>query len=122
MFVFKIDGVDFTDCIVADGGIKLKRTDIEDEKASGRNLAIRMRRARLGQLRSATFKTKVLPQARIQQLTRALKPEYIMVTYLDFEVGVTVKQFYGTDFEASALGTFNNIDYWKEGAFTLTEV
>lgn len=122
MFVFKINNVDFTNCIQANGGYKLKRTDIEDEKASGRNLAVVMRRARLRQLRSVTFKTKVLPDARLNQLALALKPEYINITYRDFELGIVTKQFYGTDLEADALGTFNGVDYWNPASFTLTEV
>lgn len=122
MFVFKINNVDFTDCIKVNGGYKLKRTDFDDEEAAGRTLDVTMHRARLAQKRTCTFLTVMLPHARMNQLSNALKPETISVTYLDFDTGVTTKLFYGTDLEADAYGTINDVDYWKGSNFTLMEV
>lgn len=121
-FVFKVNNVDFTDCIAQKGGIKLKKTTFDDENAAGRNMALDMHRAPLGDKRSAPIKCHdFMTQARLKQLSNALRPTYVNITYLDFDEGVVTKKFYCTEIEATTAGTLNGVDYWDGGTFTITE-
>ena len=124
MFVFRINGSDFSDCILQDGGMKWKRTDIDDEEASGRSMGynIPMHRARLGVKRSLVCRCRHFTQQRGQQLARALSPVEISVTYTDLELGDTTKTFYGTEIEAATAFVRNDVHYWRDATFTLVEV
>lgn len=123
-FMFKIGNADFSDCVLMDGGFRLKRTDIDDEEAAGRSMGagIPMHRARLGTKRSMTVRCATITQTRIQQLSSALSPTTISVTYTDFQTGNTTKTFYGTEIEAASGFVRGGVNYWRDGTFTLVEV
>lgn len=117
---FKIDGVDFSDCVKL-GGFRWKKFDLESEKA-GRRLDTNMRRLILGRKRQLPIECHRITAARAQQLAVALDKETVSIQYPDMKLGVTTKTFYGTEIDAAVWGIMNNTLYWDNITFTLTEV
>lgn len=118
--VFKVDNVDFSDCIKR-GGNDWSRFDL-DKEGSGRSLDAYMHRHRLAKKRKLKYECHRLTDARAQQLAAALDPETVSITYNDMKLGVTTKTFYGTELHGGVWGEMNNTLYWDEVSFDLTEV
>lgn len=117
---FSINGVDYSDCIQS-GGMDWTRHDLEQD-GSGRSLDTYMHRHRIGQKRQLKMRCKRLTDARAQQLSNALNPETISVTYSDMQFGTTTKTFYGTELNGGIWGEMNNVLYWDNISFQITEV
>ena len=121
MAVLKINGIDFSDCVPVDGGIKPKHTDLESDN-SGRNyLSGLMYRNRITTKVTVSVKCVMLPQSRLQVLRSAVRGQYFTMEFTDFETGRYSGTFYSTDFEASLYGEINGVTYWKDATFTCTE-
>ena len=118
--VFKVNGVDFSDCVKR-GGMKWTRHDL-DKDGSGRSLDTNMHRHRLGQKRKLHFECHRLTDARARELAIALDPETVSITYNDMKLGVTTKTFYGTELSGGVWGVLNRVLYWDAIDFDLTEV
>ena len=117
---FKINGVDFSDCVAA-GKMDWARNDL-DQDGSGRSLDGYLHRHRVAQKRVLKIGCVRLSQARAQQLAAALNPETISVTYLDMQYGSTTKTFYGTELSGGIWGQLHGVLYWDNISFQLTEV
>ena len=118
---YKIDGVDFSDVIKMDGGLKWKKFDLESDQA-GRTLDTMMHRARIGKKRQLTHTCKPkIPDARLRQLCAALDHEFVQITYPDPQLGPTTKTFYGTEIEAAVMLVQNGSLYWNGVTYVLTE-
>lgn len=52
---------------------------------------------------------------------RALNPEYVQITYLDPELGVVTKTFYGTSISATTGIVVGGETYWDDTGFELVE-
>lgn len=118
--VFKINNVDYSDCVKR-GGCDWTRYDL-DKDGSGRSLDGYMHRHRLAQKRKLRYECHRLTDARAQQLAAALDPETVSITYNDMKLGVTTKTFYGTELNGGVWGALNSVLYWDGIDFDLTEV
>ncbi len=116
---FWVDGEDFTDCVKL-SGLKWKKSDLDDEK-SGRTQDTVMHRYVKGKKRQLTVNCKRLEYARGHALALALDKPFVQIKYLDLRLGIVTKTFYGTDIEATTVGTTGSKTYFDDTKFTLTE-
>ena len=117
--VFKVGAEDFTS-FVRINKFKWTRNDVDSDK-SGRTMDVLMHRKRLGQKRKISFTCRRLSCAELQRLARALNPEYVQITYLDPELGVVTKSFYGTSISATTGIVAGGETYWDDTGFELVE-
>ena len=118
--VFKVDNVDYSDCI-KQGGLGWTRYDLEKD-GSGRSLDGYMHRHRVAQKRKLKLDCVRLSSTRAAALAAALNPETISVTYSDMKDGTQTKTFYGTELNGGIWGQLGNVLYWDGISFELTEV
>ena len=111
--------VDFTDYILLNK-FKWARNDVDDEK-SGRTQDLIMHRKRKGQKRKLGFTCRRLSTAEVRKLAGALNPVFIDVQYLDPELGVVWKTFYGTSITACTAVNLGGDTKWDETSFELVE-
>ena len=78
--VFKIDNVDFSDCLV-EGGLKWQRNDL-DAEGSGRDLSGLMNRDRVATKIRLDVTTIPLKTARLSQLLQAIYPKSVHLQLL----------------------------------------
>lgn len=118
---FKVNNVDFSDCI-AWNGFGWEKNDIEQDDA-GRDDAYTMHRAIGAKKRRTPFKGRDrLPFARAQALGLALDHETVSITYLDLLLGQTTKTFYGTKITASSIYPIGTDTFVDGLSFELVEV
>lgn len=117
---FSVNGVDFSHYIAA-GGLDWQREDL-DKDGSGRDLAGTMHRHRVAQKRVLKLRCKRLTDTQARALANALNPETITVYYSDMKSGPTTKTFYGTELSGGIWGELDNVLYWDNVSFQLTEV
>ena len=118
--VFKINSVDYSDCIKS-GGLDWSRYDLEKD-GSGRSLDGYMHRHRIAQKRKLKLECVRLTDTRARQLAAALNAVTVSVTYSDMKDGTVTKTFYGTELNGGVWGELNNVLYWSDVNFELTEV
>ena len=116
---FWVDGEDFSDCVKV-SGLKWKKSDLDDEK-SGRTKDTVMHRYVKGKKRQLTVTCKRLEYARGHALAVALDKPFVQVKFLDLRLGVITKTFYGTDIEATVVGTVGSKTFFDSTKFTLVE-
>lgn len=117
--VFKVDGVDFTDC-VAIGKLKWQKNDIDSDQ-SGRTTDTTMHRAVKGKKRKLKVSCVRLPYSRVHELAAALDKTFVEVTFLDLIQGVCTKTFYGTSIDSTAFATINGQTMFDDTQFELVE-
>ena len=120
-FVFKIGGTNYAHYLLQDGGLKVKRTQVDDDEASGRDRAQYMHRALLSRERTLTCRCRPLTQTESNALAAALDHETVTVQYSDPQSGTRTSTFYGTEFEAATMMVKGSTNYWRDGTFTLVE-
>jgi len=119
--VFKVDNVDFSDCIAV-SGFGWEKNDIEEDDA-GRDDAYTMHRAIGAKKRKTPWKCRDrLPFARAQALGLALDKDTVSITYKDLLLGQTSKTFYGTKISASSIYPIGTDDFVDGLSFELVEV
>lgn len=118
--VFKINSVDFS-ALIAEGGIKWSRNDLDADTA-GRDLTGKMRRKRVATKRKLGFTCLRMDTETMRRLNEALMPQSVSVTYLDPIDGVTTRTFYGSSVEATTQIVINGETYWEGTAFSLIEM
>lgn len=118
--VFTIDGVDFTKYIKS-SGMGWDKNDI-DASGSGRNKTGLMKRKRVTSKRKLKVTCMTLTQDMIMTLAAALDHETITVQYLDAQLGLTEKTFYGSSISSTTQISQNNEVLWEGTTFNLTEV
>lgn len=116
---FWVDGEDFSDCVKV-SGLKWKKSDLDDEK-SGRTQDTVMHRYVKGKKRQLTVTCKRLEYARGHALAVALDKPFVQIKFLDLRLGVITKTMYGTDIEATEVGTVGSKTYFDNTKFTLVE-
>ena len=122
MATFKVNGIDFSDAVPVDGGIKIKHTDLESEN-SGRNyMSGDMCRNTIATKAACTVTCVMLPAARVRALRQATRGVTFTLQVEDYETGTYTGTFYSTDFEATLYGEINGVTYWKDATITMTEV
>lgn len=117
--VFEIDGKDFS-WVLAEGGLKWSRNDLDSEK-SGRSLSGAMQRSRIGIKRKLSVSCMRMPTVKLMELNAALLPTFVKVKYLDAIDGVCTKTFYGSTVEATTQIYMDGETYWAGTTFNLIE-
>lgn len=117
--IFKVDGVDFTDC-VAVGKLGWAKNDIDSDQ-SGRSTDTLMHRAVKGRKRTLKISCVRMPYDRAHELAVALDKTYVDITFLDLILGVCTKTFYGTSIDSSIYATINGVTYYDGTKFDLVE-
>ena len=120
---FIVDGVDFTH-LVKVGGLKLKIYDLESEKAGRTALSGKMHRAiiRSGVRQLPVTLIDRIPDTVHRRFVKAIHKPTIQVTFLDAELGVITREFYGTEIDSSTWRNDGDEAVWSGTTFTLTEV
>ncbi len=118
--IFKIDNVDFTDYLAAEG-LKWSRNDI-DASGVGRDKSGTMRRKRVTSKAKLRLSCRNLTHSEMLALNAALYPEEIDITYLDPRQGQRTATFYGSSVEAATQISQNNETIWSGASFSLVEV
>lgn len=118
--VFQIDGVDYTSYIKS-SGMGWDKNDI-DAAGSGRNKVGTMKRHKVCSKRKLKITCLPLTQAKIMALSAALDHETVSITYLDPQLGVITKTFYGSSISSTTMISQNGDVVWEGATFNLTEV
>lgn len=121
-FVFKVNGVDYSDCVLAMSGFEWEKDDIEHDSAGRSKVTATMRRRILARKRKGTVTCRLLRHERISQLANALNVESVNITILDLIAGQSTYLMYCTRISAGAYGNINGVAYWDKCKFELTEV
>ena len=116
---FLIDSVEYIQYILR-GGIKWSRNDI-DADGSGRTLDGVMHRNRIASKRKLTVNMGRLTQSQIEDVSTALAPEFIDITFIDPGLGVTTKTFYGSQIDSTTQRYLDGEVYWEGTSFSLIE-
>lgn len=115
-----IDGKDFTSYIASDG-FSWQRNDVDGENA-GRTQDAFMHRDRIAIKMKLNIKTKDLPGGMLRQILKAIKPQYVTVTYDDPEDGRRTASFYSNNAQASCSVVYENgEELWSGISFPLVE-
>ena len=118
--VFKINNVDFSDCI-EEGGLKWQRNDL-DADGSGRDLSGLMNRDRVATKIRLDVTTIPLKTARLSQLLQAIYPKSVQVTYTDPQAGTTLtKKMYSNSNPATCERQYGDTQLWDSISFPLIE-
>ena len=120
--IFMVGDEDFSD-IVAAGGIKWSRNDIDSAKTSRSKLDAKMHRKRLAIKRKLSVSCMRMGVDRMKALNAAIMPETVSVTFLDPIAGEHItRTFYGSTVEATTQITVGDDVYWDGTSFNLIEV
>ena len=118
--IYKVDGVDFTDCVKSTG-LGWEKNDIEEDDA-GRDDNYDMHRAIGAKKRKLPVKCKDMTYAKAHAFALAHDKPTVEITYLDLIEGVVTKTFYGTKIAASAIYPLNGVDFVEGVNLELVEV
>lgn len=117
--IFKVDGVDFTDCVAA-SKLKWQKNDIDSEQ-SGRAADALMQRSVKGKKRKLGITCVRMSYTRANALATALDKTYVDITFLDLILGVVTKTFYGTSIDSTTAATINGKTFFDDTKFDLVE-
>lgn len=119
---FKVDGVDFTH-LVKVGGLKFKLIDLESEKAGRTAISGKMHRAIIRPVRQLPVTcVDRIRDTEHRRFVQAIHKPTIQVTFLDAELGIITREFYGTEIDSSTWRNEGDEAIWSGTTFTLTEV
>lgn len=120
MAFLKIDGTDFTHCVIQ-GGIKWQMNDLDSTQA-GRTLDGVMHRGRVSSKVRLDISCMPLKSSQISKLLQAIYPEFVTVEYDDPMLGRVSKTMYSNNRPATCIiGYENGEDLWDEISFPLIE-
>lgn len=117
--IFKVDGVDFTDCVAA-SKLKWQKNDIDSDQ-SGRATDALMQRSVKGKKRKLGVTCVRMSYEHANALATALDKTFVDITYLDLILGVTTKTFYGTSIDSTTVATINGKTFFDDTQFDLVE-
>ena len=117
----RINGIDILP-LVAKGGIKWTRNDIDSSNA-GRTLDGTMHRGRVTTKDKLEVKCRPLKQSEVETLLNLIEPEYVTVDYISPKVGArTGIQFYSNNVPASLWFVDpDGVAHWADISFPLVE-
>lgn len=124
--VLNINGVDFIDetnpdnSLVAYGGFKWQRNDIESPDA-GRDLSGLMHRGRVSTKIRLDITCKPLTAEQAMLALQTIYPEFVTVTYTDPQDGLVTKTMYSNNNPATFLISKRGKEYWGGISFPLIE-
>ena len=120
--IFKVGDKDLTS-LLAEGGLKWSRNDIDSELTKRSKLTAKMYRKRLAVKRKLSVSCKRMTTAEVKELNQAILPEKISVTYLDpLEGQVVTKDFYGSSVDATTQISIGDETYWDGVGFNIIEM
>lgn len=117
--ILKIDGVDFSDCLV--DTVKYSLEPVWAANSGRSNVTAYFMGKRVAVKRKMTYTTGMLPQARMTELCNALDKETVSATRPDPQNGLSTVTCYASPIE---MGLFKLVDgkaYWTGCTFSLIE-
>lgn len=115
----QIGGLDLTE-LVAEGGLKWSRNDLDSDK-SGRTLDGVMHRTRVAMKRKLSVTLRRLDTQQLMAVNQALAPQFVTVTYLDPLDGAATRVFYSSTVEAAVQTVAGGRTFWDGVTFSLIE-
>lgn len=120
MFVFEIDGVDFSRWVAAEG-FKVTRADSDGPNA-GRTLDAYMHRDRVATKYRLDVQLRDLWDDNAHAACAAMLPEYVTVTYSNPYTGaIETVQMYSNNNVATLVMSMDGHEWWTFDAFPLIE-
>lgn len=119
MELLKIGSNDWSS-LIESGGYGWKRNDLDGD-STGRTKDGRMRRDKVAEKLTLTYKTIFASRAALAALNDDLRQETFYATVLDLRGPVT-KEFYCSSFTTTLDGIYEGSEFWQGAEFTLIEV
>lgn len=106
--------------LIESGGYGWKRNDLDGENTT-RTKSGRMRRDKVTEKLTLTYKVRPTSRANLASLNEDLRQETFLATILDLSGPVT-KEFYCSSFGTTMDGIYSGTEFWQGAEFTLIEV
>lgn len=119
MEILKIGEHDWSH-LIESRGFGWKRNDLDDESTT-RTKQGTMRRKKIAEKLTLTFKTLSASREVFSALNADLRQPSFAATVLDLD-GPVEKEFYCSSFSTTLIGIYNGVEMWDGAEFTLVEV